>query len=78
MLQHSDQRSLPAACSPRGRDAGEDQASHRLEHFAAQQARPDLILAFVDRVSTDSDVKGDWRRYEFARRDRPSGDVPDH
>jgi type I restriction enzyme, R subunit len=29
----------------------------------------DLILAFVDRVSADSDVKEDWRRYVEARRD---------
>lgn len=29
----------------------------------------DLILAFVDRVSVDSDVKEDWRRYVEARRD---------
>jgi type I restriction enzyme, R subunit len=29
----------------------------------------DLILAFVDRVSADSDVKEDWRRYVAARRD---------
>ena len=29
----------------------------------------DLILAFVDGVSVDSDVKADWRRYVEARRD---------
>ena len=29
----------------------------------------DLILAFVDRVSIDSDVKEEWRRYVEARRD---------
>jgi type I restriction enzyme, R subunit len=29
----------------------------------------DLILAFVDRVSVDSDVKDEWRRYVAARRD---------
>ncbi|MHB8641411.1 MAG: type I restriction endonuclease subunit R [Gaiellaceae bacterium] len=29
----------------------------------------DLILAFVDRVSVDSDVKEDWRRFVEARRD---------
>jgi type I restriction enzyme R subunit len=29
----------------------------------------DLILAFVDRVSVDSDVKEDWRRYVETRRD---------
>jgi type I restriction enzyme R subunit len=29
----------------------------------------DLILAFVDRVSVDSDVKDDWHRYVEARRD---------
>jgi type I restriction enzyme R subunit len=29
----------------------------------------DLILAFVDRVSVDSDVKEDWHRYVEARRD---------
>src|SRR5579859_1155227 len=29
----------------------------------------DLILGFVDRVSVDSDVKEDWRRYVEARRD---------
>jgi type I restriction enzyme R subunit len=29
----------------------------------------DLILAFVDRVSVDSDVKEEWRRYVEARRD---------
>lgn len=29
----------------------------------------DLILAFVDRVSVDSDVKEDWRRYVEARRE---------
>ena len=29
----------------------------------------DLILAFVDRVSADSDVKEEWRRFVEARRD---------
>ena len=29
----------------------------------------DLILAFVDRVSVDSDVKEDWHRYVEGRRD---------
>ena len=29
----------------------------------------DLILAFVDRVSVDADVKEEWRRYVEARRD---------
>ena len=29
----------------------------------------DLILAFVDSVSVDSDVKEDWRRFVEARRD---------
>jgi type I restriction enzyme, R subunit len=29
----------------------------------------DLILAFVDRVSVDSDVKEEWRRYVAARRE---------
>jgi type I restriction enzyme, R subunit len=33
----------------------------------------DLILAFVDRVSVDSDVKEDWRRYVGARRDEELG-----
>jgi type I restriction enzyme R subunit len=33
----------------------------------------DLILAFVDRVSADSDVKEDWRRYVEARRDEELG-----
>jgi type I restriction enzyme R subunit len=33
----------------------------------------DLILAFVDRVSVDSDVKEDWRRYVEARRDEELG-----
>ncbi|MFN8186719.1 MAG: type I restriction endonuclease subunit R [Gaiellales bacterium] len=35
----------------------------------------DLILAFVDRVSVDSDVKEDWRRYVEARRDEELGDI---
>jgi type I restriction enzyme, R subunit len=33
----------------------------------------DLILAFVDRVSVDADVKEDWRRYVEARRDEELG-----
>ena len=33
----------------------------------------DLILAFVDRVSADSDVKEDWHRYVEARRDEELG-----
>ena len=31
--------------------------------------KSDLILAFVDSVSVDSDVKEDWRRFVEARRD---------
>jgi type I restriction enzyme, R subunit len=33
----------------------------------------DLILAFVDRVSADSDVEEDWHRYVEARRDEELG-----
>ena len=35
----------------------------------------DLILAFVDRVSVDSDVKEDWRRYIEARREEELGHI---
>lgn len=35
----------------------------------------DLILAFVDRVSVDSDVKEDWRHYVEARRQEELGHI---
>ena len=35
----------------------------------------DLILAFVDRVSADSDVKEEWRRFVEARRDEELGHI---
>ncbi len=35
----------------------------------------DLILAFVERVSVESDVKEDWRRYVEARREEELGHI---
>ncbi len=40
-----------------------------LEVLAEEEFKRDLILAFVDRVSVDSDVTEDWRRFVAARRD---------
>jgi type I restriction enzyme R subunit len=64
-------------CAEQLREPAEDGADEA-ERFRSSRAidssislrnKRDLILAFVDRVSVDSDVKEDWHRYVEARRD---------
>jgi type I restriction enzyme, R subunit len=51
------------------------QIQRAIDSSISLRNKRDLILAFVDRVSVDSDVKEDWRRLVEARRDEELGDL---